>query len=222
MAHKTVMMAASELVEDFAIYPRNCVFDGHVSDLSEVIRSGASLPPLVACAKSKRLTDGVHRRRANIRVHGVNAKVEVMLVTYKDDAEMVCDAIARNAAHGRRLTTADIARCSALAKQFRISRDRMADLLNVTRERLTDITTTRFAQGAKGPVVLRRPMQHLAGRKLTKAQERVSSSVGGQTALYHVNRLIELIESNSLPPDDSRLFERLKQLHALLEGAMVA
>lgn len=222
MAHSIKTLKASELVEDFSIYPRNCVFDGHVYDLAESIRAGATLPPLVACSKSKRLTDGLHRRRSNVRLYGPDAPVDVMLVDYKSDAEMVCDAIARNASHGRRLTTADIARCAALAKKYRISRERMAELLHVTRDRLKDITANRFASGASGPVILRRPMQHLAGRKLTKAQEKVAEHVGGQTALYHVNRLIELVESNSLPPDDERLFERMKQLHALLESTLVA
>lgn len=221
MPHKTVTLKASELIEDFSIYPRNCVFDGHVYDLAESIRAGAALPPCVADSKTKRLTDGWHRRRCFIRVYGDEAPIEVMLVDFKSDADMVCDAIARNAVHGRRLTTADIARCAALGKQFKISRERLADLLHVTRDKLKDITATRFANGASGQVVLRRPMAHLAGRKLTKAQEAVVDHVGGQTALYHCNRLIDLISSKSLPDDDN-LFERLKQLHEHLEGLLVA
>lgn len=221
MAHKTTTLKASELIEDFSIYPRNCVFDGHVYDLAETIRAGAVLPPCVADSKTKRLTDGFHRRRSFVRVFGDDAPVDVMLVDFKSDADMVCDAIARNAMHGRRLTTADFARCAALGKQFRISRERLADLLHVTRDKLKEITATRFAKGSRGDVVLRRPMAHLAGRKLTKAQEAVADHVGGQTAIYHVNRLIDLIESRSLP-DDEKLFERMKQLHGCLEGMLVA
>jgi hypothetical protein len=222
MNHKTVTMKASELVEDFALYPRNCVFDGHVYDLAESIRSGAALPPLVACAKSKRLTDGFHRRRAMIRVHGDDAECEVMLVDFASDADMVCDSITRNAVHGRRLTTADIARCASLGKKYRISRERLAGLLHVTREKLTEITATRFAKGADGEqVVLRRPMNHLAGRKLTKAQQEISEHVGGQPALHHVNILLKLIRSRSLP-DDDRLVNGLRELHEELSGLLVA
>lgn len=221
MTHTTATLKASELVEDFSIYPRNCVFDGHVYDLAEAIRSGAAMPPCVADKKSKRLTDGFHRRRSFIRVLGDDAPVEVMLVDFKSEADMVCDAIARNALHGRRLTTADIARCATLATKFRISRERMAGLLHVTRDKLKEITATRFATGTGGTVVLRRPMNHLAGRKLTKAQEKVAEHVGGQTAIYHANVLIKLIESKSLP-DDERLVERLRQLHGFLEELLVA
>lgn len=221
MTHKTVTMKASELVEDFSIYPRNGVFDGHVYDIAECLRAGTAFPPIKADAKTKRITDGFHRRRGNIVIYGDDAEVEVMLVTYKNDAEMVADAIASNAIHGRRLTTADIARCALLARQFRISRDSLADCLHITRDKLDDITARRIATGKSGPVVVRRAQEHLGGRKLTKAQESVAPHVGGHTAIYHINILLKLIESKSLP-DDERLFERLRQLHESLEGLLVA
>ncbi len=221
MAHKTVILKASELIEDFAIYPRNCVFDGHVYDLAEPIRAGAALPPCVADAKTKRLTDGFHRRRAFIRVHGDEAEVEVMLVDFANDAEMVLDAVSRNSHHGRRLTSADIARCAVLAKQFRISRERIAEALHVTREKVAELVATRCAAGKDGTVILRRPMAHLAGTKLSKAQESVVEHVGGQTARYHAECLIKLIESKSLP-DDDKLWDRLKCLHEILEGLLVS
>jgi len=221
MTHKTKVLKASELIEDFSIYPRNCVFDGHVYDLAESIRAGAALPPCVADVKSLRLTDGFHRRRANIKVSGDDAEMEVMLVDFKNEAEMVLDAIARNATHGRRLTTADIARCATLGKKFRISREKLATALHVTREKLTDIVGSRSAKGSRGDVVLRRPMAHLAGTKLTKIQEDVYEHVGGQTASYHVNVLLKLLESKSLP-DDEKLFARLQKLHHALEVLLVA
>jgi hypothetical protein len=222
MSPRTVTLKASELIEDFSIYPRNCVFDGHVYDLTEAARAGAVLPPIRADETTKRITDGFHRRRSLIRLYGDDAEIEVTLIPFASDADMVRDAIASNAVHGRRLTTADIARCVALGKKFKITRDQLADLLHVTRDKLKDITATRFAKGANGSdVVLRRPMAHLAGKKLTKKQEEVAEHVGGQTALYHANRLIDLIESRSLP-DDENLIERLRQLHEHLEGLLVA
>lgn len=219
MAHSTKTVKASQLIEDFAIYPRNCVFEGHVYDLAESIRAGAALPPVVADAKSMRLTDGFHRRRAMIRIHGDEAPIEVMLVDFKNDGAMVEDAIARNAQHGRRLTTADIARCAELAKKFKISRERLEGLLHITRDKLKDITAKRFATSStgKGKVVLRRAQSHLAGKTLTQEQEEIVSHVGGHTAMHHANTLIKLIESGSLPEDD-KLYDRLRHLRELLDG----
>ena len=221
MSHTTKTMKASELIEDFSIYPRNCVFDGHVNELGQALLAGAVLPPVRADRKSLRITDGFHSRRGAIKVFGDEAEIEVTLIDFKNDADMVLDAIARNARHGRRLTTADIARCAAMGKKFRISREKLAGALDCSRETLADIAATRTAKGKSGPLVLRRPMAHLAGKKLTAAQEEVVSHVGGQTAMHHVNVLVKLIESKSLP-DDDRLVERLQVLHGLLEGLLVA
>lgn len=219
MAHETKTMKASELVEDFAVYPRNCVFDGHVADLAESIRAGAVLPAVVACRATKRIVDGFHRRRANVKANGEDAELEVTLIDYEDDAALVLDAMTRNAQHGRRLTTADFARCALLAENFNISRERIAESLCLTRERLDKITVSRFATGREGKVVLRRAQAHLAGTVLTEAQELAAPYVGGQTALAHVNNLIHLIESDSMP-EDRRLHERLQRLHSLLDRVL--
>lgn len=220
MKTKIVKVKASELVEDFALYPRNGVFDGHVYDLAQAIRGGAAMPPVVADLKSKRITDGFHRRRAHVKVSGDDAEIDVQLVDYENEAAMFRDTIARNISHGRRLSTADIARCASLAEKFRISRDKLADMLNVTRERLKEITVSRFATGPKGNrVIVRRPMAHLAqsGKPLTQEQEDAAPKIGGQTAIYHARQLILLLKTDSLPEDD-KLTTALIELRELLES----
>lgn len=221
MTHKIVILKASELVEDFDLYPRNSVFDGHVHDLAEAIRGGAAMPPVVACERTRRISDGLHRRRAHVRVGGPDVEIAVQLVAYENDAAMFRDTMVRNATHGRRLTTADFARCAVLAKKFKITREELAGLLHVTREKLKEVCVTRIAQNqANEQVVLRRPMAHLAGRKLSKAQEEMRPHAGGQSAYYHAHILAGLIESKSLP-DDERLADELRRLHAALEKMLV-
>lgn len=219
--HENVKMKASELIEDFKLYPRNSVFDGHSADLAEAIRAGAVLPAIIADKSSKRIADGFHRRRGHIKVFGDDVELDVTLINYKSDADIVRDAIRRNATHGRRMTTADLARCALLAKQFKISREELASMMNVCRETLEGIVTRRTASTRGGePVILRRPMEHLAGTKLTKAQESVVTHVGGHPAIQLARQLGHLIESKSLP-DDDRLFEELKKLHTLLDDLLV-
>ena len=221
MNHKIKTLKASELIEDFSIYPRNCIFDGHIYDLLELYNGGAVFPPIVADAKSKRITDGFHRRRMFVRAHGQDAEIEVMLVEYPNEQEMLKDAVIRNRIALRRLTSADIAHCARLAKDLKISREELSGLLQITRERLAEIIGTRSATGKSGPVIVRRAMVHLAGKKLTTKQEEVHEHVGGQTAIVYANWLINLIESKSLP-DDDKLIERLRILHGLLEAMLVA
>jgi hypothetical protein len=219
MKSRMAKLKASELVEDFSLYPRNSVFEGHVYDLAESIRAGAALPPVVADAGSKRMTDGFHRRRAWVKVHGDEAELDVMLIDYPDDAAMFKDTITRNAAHGRRLTTADLARCAALAEKFRVRRDELAGMLHVTRDRLKEITIKRFATGANGQrVIVRRGMAHLAesGERLTPEQEAAAPRLDGQTALHHARQLVLLLETDSLPEDED-LAAMLARLLALLK-----
>jgi hypothetical protein len=221
MSHQIVKIKASELVEDFSLYPRNCVFEGHVYDIRQAIASGAVMPPVVGCSELKAVIDGFHRRRALIAEFGADVEIDCMLVDYASNAERVCDAIARNSTHGRRLTTADIAKCAQLAKTFKISRERLEGLLHVTRKRLAEITATRIATSGDREVIVRRPMAHLAGTELTDEQVAVSSRVGGQPAITHVNILISLIESHSLPAD-IRLMRRLERLHDLIDELSLA
>ena len=120
------------------------------------------------------------------------------------------------------MTTSDLARCAQLASKFKIRREELAEILNVTRERLKEVTVTRTAISPKnGHVIVRRPMAHLAGKKLTKRQEEAVTKVGGHPAVYYANCLIELLESNSLP-DDEKLFEKLRTLSELLESRFAA
>src|SRR5688572_13414948 len=55
---------ASELVEDFDLYPRGDVDGTHVLSLVQALEAGVELPPIIACKKTKRIVDGFHRRRA--------------------------------------------------------------------------------------------------------------------------------------------------------------
>lgn len=215
MKHKVLKLRATDLVEDFSIYPRNTIFDGHVADLTEVLRSGNTLPPPLIDSDSKRVIDGIHRRRAQLRAFGNEVEIEVLAKDYENEREMFMDAISLNATHGRRLTTADIARCASMAKRLHITREKLANALQITRPKLKDITATRLAFGKSGPVVLRRPMAHLAGEHITGKQEGVVEHVGGMMPIYHVNRLIALLDSDSILLTD-KLIERMLLLQESL------
>lgn len=130
MTIETVSLA--ELVEDFDLYPRNSVDSGHVSDLLRALKSGATLPPPIADAKSKAITDGFHRVRAYRRHLGTGGEIEVDLRTYKNKREMFLDAVELNSAHGRKLDRHDQARIVTLAKKMRIAKDVIAVRLHIT------------------------------------------------------------------------------------------
>ena len=107
MQNKLTHMPLSELVEDWELYPRHSVDNSHVQTLALALETGATLPPIVADIKTKRITDGWHRARAYKRVVGNAAVVDVELVKYANEEELMYDAVVRNSRHGRRLDAID-------------------------------------------------------------------------------------------------------------------
>lgn len=214
---KTTRLRLSELVEDLAVYPRSCVYSGHVAEIEEALRAGADLPPPVIDAASKRIVDGFHRVRALRRLLGPDAEIDVEVRRYASDGELFLDAIRLNAGHGRRMSSFDVARCARIAEELAIDLDQVATVLSVRPERLGQIRAVKEAvtvEGARVPI--RRGLAHLAGRTLSPRQVQAARSIGGQTPLYHANQLIELLASDSLPVEDAALLDRLAVLRELL------
>jgi hypothetical protein len=217
-----VPMRLVKLVEDTAFYPRDQVDDFLVGQYCEVLRAGRELPPIVADKRSLRIVDGYHRRRAHLRVHGNDDIEPVLLIDYPTEAELFLDALRRNAHHGKRLTSAEIVRSALRAEELGISRAVLAVELGKREDTLNAMIERKAASGPITRVVAVRPgLEHLAGTRLTYAQEQVNMRVGGYTPTFYARALIELIEADAIDIQNRVLMERLRQLHAAL-GAFLA
>lgn len=218
----TSTIKASELVEDFDLYPRGDVDSSHVLSLVQAIESGVSLPPIIACKNTKRIVDGFHRRRAFMRLGGEDAEVAVVLKTYKSDAELYAEAMLANAAHGRRLTPVDYSRATTKARALGMDDLTIAKCLHLTVEKLSDLVIDRSAKCGKVTVPLKQTIRHMHGKKLTKEQVTANDKLSGMNQVFYVNQIITLIKSELLDTDNERLMQRLKMLHELLEDLLVA
>ncbi len=207
---------ANELVEDFDLYPRMEVNSAHVTHIAEAIESGAVLPPIIACAKSKRVVDGFHRRRANVRLFGDEAEVEVELRTYKTEADILLDALRLNSEHGRNMSTADRMHSLILAEKVGLSDAKVAVVLHVRPERIAEFKKLLIVrvEGTRTRAVLKVPIRHMTGRQLTKEQAEVIPSLGGNHQLFLVNQLVTLIETGMLDAQNETLMARLRLLGA--------
>lgn len=210
---KPKILNAGELVEDFAIYPRNDIDDHYVGQLAEAIRAGATLPPIVADRESHRIIDGFNRRRAVLRACGAQAEIAVLLRTYPDQAAMVTEAIRLNATHGRRLAPFDQIRCISLGERFGISHQELADLLNITQVRLERLGERRSFDGAP----LKVTMAHFAGETLTPEQQAFNRKVaGGKPGVWYLRQVIGLLEASALDLSDDHVIAALDRIRALL------
>lgn len=218
---KTLMsLPLAELVEDMAIYPRHAVDESHVSKLCKALEAGETLPPVVADEQSKKLTDGWHRTRAYRRVLGAGGVIDVELRQYKNDGEMLLDAIAMNASHGRALDKVDTVRCVVLAQKAGIEIARIAVALKQTVNEVQKLTVrvATVPSGSPGTipgtvqVALKRPVQHLVGSQLTKEQAKAQASVPGTSYLLLAHQLYDAIHLGLANQADGRLMEALRKL----------
>lgn len=188
---KTVKLES--LVLDYNFYPRTQVSDEHTGYVKEAILAGRKLPPIVADKNSLRIIDGFHRYQAYKRL-GIE-EVEVDLRGYKSEAEMLEDAVRLNANHGRPFATQDRRRVILRAEELGLSRDKVAEILNITREKVEKLAVQRaFHQGEAVP--LKRGLLAAAGQQITEKQRKANEKWGGMSATFYARQLLIYLESD--------------------------
>ncbi len=219
-------MKIAGLVEDMTLYPRHAVDTQHVSQIALAISAGAKLPPIIVDRKSKRIVDGFHRCRGLIRVHGKEADVDVELRDYKNEKEIILDAIALNAHHGRRLDRMDQVRAIVMAESVGATKHAISVALSVP-EKQVEILRVRIASVAPSSdsaiphsvpsvMVLKRPVAHLAGKKLTMEQAEAHASMPGTSFALLCNQLIKAMDAELIDPEDETTFAALGELKVAL------
>lgn len=213
---------AAELVLDFDLYPRNNIDAHNVRMIMEAKAAGAEMPPVIADRKSKRVVDGFHRVKAELK-SDPNGTIVVIFKTYRNDAELFLDAMRYNAAHGARLDPCDRTRCILIAEKLSIPIEAVAGALHMPEGKISALRNTRTATTSGGlAIALKHTNQHMAGRRLTKAQCEANARSSGMNQTFYVNQLVDLIESGLLNREDEKLLERLQHLHGLLESLLAA
>lgn len=206
---------AAELVLDFEMYPRNNIDSVNVSQLRNAMEAGAELPPIVICAKTKRVVDGFHRTRAAILTHGPDAELLAVEKKYANDAEFFLDSVRYNASHGARLDSCDRTRCVLIGERLSIPPEMMGGVLHMPVAKLAKLTVDRTATAGGIRIPIKRTIRHKAGDELTDAQVEANKGLSGMSQVFYVNQVISLIESDLLDTGNEALVERLVILHEL-------
>ena len=211
MTVTTVKLAT--LIEDFGNYPRDNVDTHHISRIAEALRAGQDFQPLIAEKKSRRLVDGLHRRRARFLVYGEDAEGAVEWRTYPDDDALFLDAAELNTHHGLKMSRLDEAHCMQLAIERGIPAEQMAKVLGLTHRKYEELRGQRFATSPDGaPILLKRSNKHLAGRNLTAGQVDGNSRASGWTLGFHVDQVINALQSGIADSTDTAIVARLHDL----------
>jgi len=206
-----------ELILDFDVYPRVSIDTTHVGYMAEAEKGGAKFPPLVICAKSRRIVDGFHRHKVYMTRYGADYVVEVIEKRYRNDQELFLDSMRLNASHGRTLTRFDRVHCMLRAEVLKLTVEETASALSMPVDVYQELRVGRVA-GTKQEltVPLKNTIRHMHGKTLTQAQEKANESLSGMNQVFYVNQVILLIDNNLLDLDNEKLMERLAHLSSLL------
>ena|GEM_PF-1201422 len=230
MQGEVVQLPLAKLVEDFDLYPRHAVDTAHVQSLVFALESGATLPPIIADKRSKKITDGWHRARAYRRVLGPEAVVDVELGPYKNKAEMIVDAVARNATHGRPFDAIDRTRSVVMLRTIGCSDAQIGLALKVPEARveklMVKLASAPKSSGETIPgtnrIALKRSVIHLAGQTLTKSQAQTHAMLPGVSFLLIARQLYQGLLEKMVNLEDEKLVKQLAELRDLLVRSIAA
>jgi len=216
---KTKKVAVASLIEDFDLYPRNRVDDGHVGDLVRAVNSGEELPPIVVDEKTMRIVDGFHRRRAYLRAVGEEAMAVVDLRRYKNDAEAFLDAVALNSAHGRKLDRHDQTRIVLKLRELHVPDNQIAVTLHVPEPTVQQLSM-RIVMVQAGVRPFKRGLEHMRGQTLSNEQMAVVDSVRSAEAGRLSLELTRLLDAGLVDLTDPQIVERLTILRRQIDLAL--
>lgn len=213
----------SELVFEEDVYPRASIDSMHVAELVEAIEAGAVLPPILMDAETRTIVDGVHRWRAMIRVHGIEATVSVQSRAFPKPRDMLLEAMRVNAVHGKPLSPWDRKRCKVMAARYRLGIKQLAAVLGVrpsTLQALGEGRTARAESGETEQVPLKRTIGHMAGKTLSADQMEANRKLCGMPQSYVLRQIVILLEANLLDTDNDEVMQLAQQVMTLLGEAI--
>lgn len=214
---------AATLIEDMDFYPRQTIDRTHISHMVDAMNSGMEMPVIIVDKKSKRVVDGIHRRRATLKIGGPDAEIEVMWKTYRTEGDLFLDAMAYNAKHGKNLNTWDRMKCFERAAELGIANKLVSRALNLEVKRLSEIIEDRscfIVENRNGKkkrnVPIKNTIRHMRGKQITKKQVEANEKLGGLNQMFYCNQIILLLEADLIDKENGPLIERLEHLYGAL------
>lgn len=213
-------MPIAKLVEDMSFYPRNAVDDTHVADLVRAIRAEVKVPPIVVEASTLRIVDGVHRRRALMKVLGGSVEYAVDLRSYANDAELFIDAVKLNASHGRKLDRQDQARVVLRLQELQVDEKTIAATLHVPASQVQRLSVRVVYDTGGGIVPSKRGFEHLRGHTLSDDQIAVMGDVRSGEAGRLCIELTKMLAAGLVNLNDQEIRGRLQSLAGTIQEAL--
>jgi len=216
----TKKVKAIELVFDWNLWPRQSigVLDStNIRQMKESLQAGFRLPPVIVNKADLRIIDGFHRTKATLSVFGDEAEIETELREYADEAAMVLDAGALNAAQGLKLSPKDRAHFILKCRKLKIPPAAIASVLRIDEGKMKEFIKKRSAKTKNGEVVpLPAGAINLAGKTLTDAQEHYRQTANGCMPEMYASMLLNALRADAFLLND-RTLAKLKELRDAID-----
>lgn len=204
-----------------AFYPRHSINSANMAQITEAILAGEVMPPVLVNRQTHEVVDGFHRVTAFEKLYGAEYEIDCDLKTYRTKAAMLADAISLNVGRGQDLTRWDHLRCQELAQEVGMPIDTLAKLLKWRPERFADYGERRTGTTLDGrKVALKRSLRHRLNKPLNPAQEEANKHISGQPALFHINEIITLLQTD-LMPEEEHVATRLNEMCRMVQAWLV-
>jgi hypothetical protein len=227
----TTKVRLTDLVEDYDLYPRHAVDGSYVAELARAITAGDKLPSPIVERKSKRIVDGFHRVRAYRKVLGRGGEITVEMRTYPSETELLKEAIALNATHGRKFDAQDKTRSALMLERAGVPVTEIKVVLHTTEERVRELLARVVIvkpekenaapeKWPAKPVIY--PGKGQPPREITEQQHSVMESSSGHRTAQTVTQLTREIESGLIDFTAPGVAEKLWKLHDSIEATVPA
>lgn len=167
---RKIKVKVCELVEDMEVYPRAVVDDVHVADLLYALEAGAELPLIIVEESTKRIVDGMHRKRMWQRKLGPEGEITVEARVYAGDSELFLDAARLNSHAVRKLARSDQVRVVVFAQRLGVQDSDIASALSMPVERVQELAVRVVISTEGESIPSKRGLEHMQGNQVTPEQ----------------------------------------------------
>lgn len=207
----------SELEQSEQILEIRRVNPVFVSRYRQAMRQGDEFPPLII-TKDNVIVSGNHRYEAYFLEFPEDHKVPVEVRDYKNEAEMIEDAVRDNARHGNPLD--GISRKRAILKLLELGKkeDKISKLFGVSVKHITKMAGEYVVVRGNGKKPVKRGLEHLSGQTVSKKQYEAHNQKDRAMKVYsQCEQIQRWLENDWIDLEDNRNVEALANLAQVIE-----
>lgn len=188
-----------------------------VSRYRQAMRQGDKFPPMII-TEDNVIVSGNHRYEAYSEEYPEDHKVDVEVRKYKNEAEMIEDAVRDNARHGNPLD--GISRKRAVLRLLELGKDEEAisKLFGVSVKHITKMAGEYVVVRGNGKKPVKRGLEHLSGQTISKKQYTEHDQSDRAMKVYsQCEQIQRWLENGWIDLEDSRNVEALTNLADVIE-----